>query len=371
MPIRTSVKSKRWNARRLTYANAARQERNLGATSDWDAIESIIHPSDPQELGPRKMEETSATVFHMEFAFDEKIDRTRHEDLVRLIAKVSQSSSGDIEGWVRDAYQDQTNEAGVFVRILDRFRRQFQTVRATRKGTEVESGCSFILWQHDKSEDQNWFRDPERILSRLENPETHSEDLSKAVLFAEITPFTDAQRPRLLTALHRYITENRFSQEENTITHVASAIRKYAMNMDEERFEGYAEWFELTDTQNLACDIELELAQAVVSRILYEPFDTATVIPRLGERLVGLASDYMTRRQILQKSYDAVVLNATMGAILLDAPGADRLIESVRKLKLPWFEELLLRRLKRQATDLPEDQTELKRRLTQWLPQGE
>lgn len=217
----------------------------------------------------------------------------------------------------------------------------------------------------------DWIRSPEQIIARLQRSEPHSEERITAVLFAETTRFPKDLRAPLLGALLQFIQEKRFATDEETITAVGSAIRKFAMNMRESDFERYAELFLPSSTAAMSCEVELELAKGVTWRTLYGPFDTTTAAPQLCSRLVGLARDYAKPRLLLQKNYAAIVLDATMAAVLLGAPNARELLNEISNLNVDWFDAMLFRRINQEASTLRPDQSELRRRLTDALPAAE
>jgi len=220
----------------------------------------------------------------------------------------------------------------------------------------------------DDTETLAWIHSPEQILDRLEGQGTQAGERITAVLFAEITAFSDELRPRFLDALLLFIEQNRFTRDDETITATGSAVRKYAMNMSESDFERYAGLFLPSETVTLSCEIELELAKAVTWRMLYKPFDTATHAPTLSERLVGLATKYLEPNLILQENHAAIVLNAALGSILLDAPGTELLLRAITDLRIKWFRQLLSRRMRQAATCLSAEQTELRNRITKFMP---
>lgn len=113
-------------------------------------------------------------------------------------------------------------------------------------------------------------RDDLRLLDQM-NREGTSHDQEMAVVFAETTAFDSSQRPRLLAELAAFITRNRFTRDRNAITAVGSALRKYAMNMDEAQFELYGGWLRPSDTEKLGTDVELELVKALCWRLSYVP----------------------------------------------------------------------------------------------------
>lgn len=190
-----------------------------------------------------------------------------------------------------------------------------------------------------------WLSSSEQILDRLENEETTEMDRITAVLFAEITPFDQSEKPRLLRALFEFSEQHRFTTDDEITTAVGSAIRKFAMNMPTSEFESYSRLFLPTATDALSCGIELELAKAVAWRLVKVKSANAGEYPNLEARLSELASDYLTARLILQENYSSIVIHAVIAVTLLNGARQEELIDRIAKLHIDWFSDLFARRL--------------------------
>ncbi len=189
----------------------------------------------------------------------------------------------------------------------------------------------------------DWIFSPQQLLCRFEADATSIEDRVTAVLFAETVGFDESEKPRLLRALFNFVKDNRFSQDDEMMTAVGAAIRKFAMNMSPSHFADYASLFGRTNTDTLSCELELELAKAVVWKLA--TCGGAPSDPALEAALTELAQDYSVPRLILQENYASIVMNAIVAIALLDCPSKDSLIDRVAKLGIEWFSELLARRL--------------------------
>jgi len=190
----------------------------------------------------------------------------------------------------------------------------------------------------------------ESILARLEEPATDPQERDAAVMFAGSTAFTGEQRPRLLSALGAYITQHRFTRDDDRITVVSSAGRKYAMNMDEAEFERYAEWLVPEETEYLTHRVELELVKGVCWRLSFEWIAQKGEFPALARTLCDIAVGYTTSRFLLQKNFAAIALNAIVSVFVLDAmAGREELTvevwSRVGRANRRWFTEMLQRRL--------------------------
>ena len=226
-------------------------------------------------------------------------------------------------------------------------------------GQPVESQSSLL----------DWVSSSDKILERLESNQTPRDEQLTAVLFAETTAFSDAERPRLLNVLQGFIEQNRFSSVDETITALCSAIRKYAMNMDESRFDSYATWLLPSQTAALSYDLELEFSKAVAWRLMYEPFAMTVEYPELLRGLYNLGTDYLKARLILQNNHASTVLHCIVGVAILDAAANNQgtlfrsLLEKVQKVQVDWFSELISDRLNEAIESLAGHNRELASRL--------
>lgn len=171
-----------------------------------------------------------------------------------------------------------------------------------------------------------------------------------AILFAEITPFDESQKPRLLRELYQFIDMHRFCTDDELATAVGSAIRKFAMNMPTSEFEHYARLFLPTTTDTLSPGIELELAKAACWRLAKTASLRTGDFPGVEARLAELASDYLTPRLILQKNYASIVSHAVIGLGLLAGERRDELVDRARELGIDWFRDALAARLLEMAS---------------------
>jgi hypothetical protein len=193
----------------------------------------------------------------------------------------------------------------------------------------------------------NWVHEPEGILQRLERKEAYPEDYEAAVLFAEVKPFHGEQRTRLLEALGKYINENRFVEDQDSLVTLCSAIRKYAMNMPESNFEGYATWLLPTETATLHHEAEMEFAKGICWRLEFEPHVWPADYPILTKTLFDLVDSYLTPRLILQKSYANTAMFGMVALHVLEAIATSRnvFVGSLRKKMMDsgvkWFTEMV------------------------------
>ncbi len=193
----------------------------------------------------------------------------------------------------------------------------------------------------------DWVHEPEGILQRLENRNAYPADYEAAVLFAEVKPFRGEQRTRLLKALAVYIDENRFVEDQDSLVTLCSAIRKYAMNMPEARFEEYANWLLPTETATLHHEAEMEFAKGICWRLEFVPHEWPADYPILTKTLFDLVDSYLTPRLILQKSYANTAMFGMVALHVLEAIStySKAFVGSLRKKMMDsgvkWFVEMV------------------------------
>jgi len=198
----------------------------------------------------------------------------------------------------------------------------------------------------------DWRSSPSELLTKLQDPATNRNELFEAILFAEIAKFDESQTKLLLTRLFAFVNEYRLSQNKAVKTAVGAAIRKLAMNLQDSQIEQYAGLFLPTDTDTLPCEIELELAKAILWRLATIPASLSQAFPKLEIHLAELASDYLKPRLLLQKNYASVALQAALGVLLLNGQNANHVLQSVKDLEIGWFTDLFQRRLGKLRTQL-------------------
>lgn len=205
--------------------------------------------------------------------------------------------------------------------------------------------------------ESDWITDSGEVLSHLERSEQSLEELTRCMLAVESIEFAKDQVPRLLSALANWISELRFSDDEETKLVVAAAIRKYTMNMSEDDFVTVARWFEPTDTETLSSDLELEFSKAVCWRLTYVECLGGAVHSEMRQSLHSLMHDYLTKRLILQENFAAIALNSSVAASLLAVLAGDNrdfqeTLAQVRSLGMNWFSDLFERRVEQSLNTL-------------------
>jgi hypothetical protein len=238
-------------------------------------------------------------------------------------------------------------------RISDRARRHsgsvasidYETKPTTRNFVREAKGPTLSTSKLSRQDDAEWMEIPEEILERIASDRFSKKERNDAILIAEITSFDSCLTHRLLDSLGDFIDKNRFSDNSEVITLVGSAIRKFAMNMEETYFDRYATFFAITDNKTLSCALELELSKALGWRLLTVPHELGSQFSGLSNRVSDLASDYLAPRLILQENYASIALHALLCSYLLNVERVEEFTARVMKLNFDWFRKLLARRL--------------------------
>lgn len=210
------------------------------------------------------------------------------------------------------------------------------------------------------------------MLPRINDPKLTPRDRETAVLFAETAVFDGALRAQLLAELGTYIARNRFTRNRDEIMAVAAAIRKYAMNMDESRFELYGGWLRPSDTETLSSRVELELVKALSWRLSYLPVRAARTFAALSAVLAEIGTAYLSPRLIVQKNFAAIALQAITAVAILQALSGERtaitaMLERVSSIGLDWFSELLDDRLQESCETIAQHDAQLAQQLRQLI----
>ena len=193
----------------------------------------------------------------------------------------------------------------------------------------------------------DWVKDPAVILSKLETPTTNEKDRLAAVLFAETKPFGEELRPQLLSALGRFIESNRLTEDADRMIYLCSAIRKYAMNMEQDQIDEYVEWLLPTDTTPVHHEVEMEFVKGLSYRLQFEKLSLPQEHPNSLVILNDIADCYLRKSLVLQKSYANtamfVIVCVTVLESLSGAPEnlTSELLKKVKSLGITWFQEMV------------------------------
>jgi hypothetical protein len=326
-----------WHGNRATYARALkRTPRSDDAQCLFSAQAEQL-----QELSQRWDSTNPPPVMSTDWTVEASI---AEEPLMLWMAVVPRARLSDlakVEGW----------------RSHDEF---FARLKAS-----VETGVDVDGW--------NWTESQDSILDRLNDRQLSIPDRQNAVLIAETTAFDPSHVRRLLDSLAAFISEFRFTTDEEMTTVLGSAIRKYAMNMEESDFDAYAAWFEKSNSQSPSHHVQSELAKGAAWRMMYEPVGSSSRRGRLLTALDSLCRKYLKPGRIEEKNHASIVLNGIVAVVILEAVGGPRwrtrhLMVRAITMDVPWFRDLLLQRIKAAAEIIGEHSPSLPARFEQWFP---
>ena len=304
---------------------------------------------------------------------DDQNIETRNTILERVGGGLISFDALTDEGWLRGI----AIECGEDVReqLIDTFEQSKLRWRKPKTASLIFPSHVRAIETHpdeDHLQDRAWVDSSEIVLARLEDTNANEDDYNETVLFAETVEFGPEEIPRLLNSLGQFISKNRCSIKEKTIVSLGAAIRKFAMNMPEDRFDGYASWLSPGETTYLDHRVELELVQGISWRLTFVPCSIGSVPHQMIETLQEIASQYASPRFIVQKNYAATAVEATVALVLLriltdSTNEAKQLMEGVCKLDRDWFNELVTDQLHETAGHVAGDNQPLSDAILQVL----
>jgi len=184
------------------------------------------------------------------------------------------------------------------------------------------------------------------LLEQLDKYHVPQADRRSAIVYAESKAYSGSDLERLLSFYESWIESHRFSEDDDTITVLCSAIRKFSMNMNADRYATYVNWFTLSDSERVHHDVELELTKGTYWHLRYLPTTPDQALRSLQQPLIDLASDYLKPRLMLDKNYASIAKFAVTACVLIDARfGTDeaslQLWSMKSKLSMSWFDRLV------------------------------
>lgn len=204
-----------------------------------------------------------------------------------------------------------------------------------------------------------------RILANLADPGLSRDVIRKSILEAEVVSFGASQVNILKPLLRRYIEEHRDSTDSTDLVAVASAVRKYVGIVSCDEISSVAFILEAGHKAPVPIEVELEVAKMVVRKLTAVRPPEPSSLPELVRQLMELARTYLTPRLLARQYYGAIAVNSVLALTLLDAPGLSELFEIVRRLPVPWFKQLVIRRadalMQEFAERCPADEADLRR----------
>lgn len=182
------------------------------------------------------------------------------------------------------------------------------------------------------------------VLANLRDATKSADLIRKSILEAETLSFDSGQISVLKSALREYVEQNRDSPEPATLVAVASAIRKFVAILGPEEISSVGILLESGHRSSVPVELELEVSKMVVRKLSAVLPPEADPFPELARQLMDLARTYLNPRLLPRPHYGAIALNSTLALTILRVPDLMDLFDNLRRLQVPWFEQMLIRR---------------------------
>ncbi len=191
------------------------------------------------------------------------------------------------------------------------------------------------------------------IVEALQRPGLEQEERRKLILEAEVLPFRGQQAAALVPWLRRFIETYRESNVPADLVAVGSAIRNYiATAVTDDAFQAAASLLKAQSRLPIPIELEVEVTKMVVRKLTPNPPAERDQYTELALRLEELVDAYAKPRFLAREKYGAVALNAVLGLVLTRSGRDAELVERMRTLDVPWFQQILARRAARLRADL-------------------
>jgi len=201
----------------------------------------------------------------------------------------------------------------------------------------------------------------EAVVTSLQHHDLGHKERRKLILEAEVLPFRGRQAAELTPLLRRFIEEYRESDDPADLVAVGSAIRNYVATAPVgDAIEAAASLLKEEGELEIPIELEVEVTKMVVRKLTANPPEQCDQYPELASRLEELVDVYARPRLLPREKYGAVALNAILGLVLSRSGRDAAVVERIRTLDVPWFQELLARRAARLRTDLVARDSEAK-----------
>ena len=201
----------------------------------------------------------------------------------------------------------------------------------------------------------------EAVVTSLQRHELGHEDRRSLILESEVLPFRGRQAAALTPLLKRFIEEYRESNVPADLVAVGSAIRNYVARATiGEAFEAAASLLKSQGGLPIPIELEVEVTKMVVRKLTANPPEQRDQFPEVALRLEETRRCLCEAAIPSREKYGAIALNAILGLVLSRSGRDGDVVERIRTLDVPWFQELLARRAARLRTDLVARDSEAK-----------
>jgi hypothetical protein len=201
----------------------------------------------------------------------------------------------------------------------------------------------------------------EAVVTSLQRHELEPEERRTLILESEVLPFRGLQAVALAPLLRRFIEKYRELDDPADLVAVGSAIRNYVATAPVgDAIEAAASLLKEEGELEIPIELEVEVTKMVVRKLTANPPEQRDQYSELALRLEELVDVYARPRLLPREKYGAVALNAILGLVLSRSGRDADVVERIRTLDVPWFQELLARRAARLRTDLVARDSEAK-----------
>jgi len=191
------------------------------------------------------------------------------------------------------------------------------------------------------------------IVEYLQRPDLEHEERRKLILEAEVLPFRGQHAAALAPLLRQFIETYHESNVPADLVAVGSAIRNYvATATADEAFEAAACLLKAQGRLPIPIELEVEVTKMVVRKLTANPPAERDRYPGLALRLEELVDAYARPRFLAREKHGAVALNAILGLLLTRSGRDSEVVERMRALGVPWFQQIVARRAALLRSDL-------------------
>jgi hypothetical protein len=183
------------------------------------------------------------------------------------------------------------------------------------------------------------------IFGALKRTDLGHDERRKLIIEAEVLPFQAGQAAALVPLLRRFIEEFRESNVPADLVAMGSAIRNcVATAPSDEALDAAASLLKVDGRRALRIELEVEVTKMVVRKLTANLPAEREQYPELALRLEELVDDYARPRFLAREKHGAVALNAVLGLVLTRSGRDPVAVDKMRKLGVPWFQQLVGRR---------------------------
>ncbi|MGO8746771.1 MAG: hypothetical protein ACLQNE_12345 [Thermoguttaceae bacterium] len=185
---------------------------------------------------------------------------------------------------------------------------------------------------------------PVALISKIASETASREEKRRAVIESEVVAFLPHQAVTLNRLLRRFIEQYRNSDDQQDVAAVGAAIRKYVATMNRDDLSALAILLDAEHNATVPIEVELEVAKTLVRRLIQSPPEEPDCEPSISDRLYEIVRTYLNPRLLSRDKVAAVALNAVLALCLLRSRHTSEMVSALKRLRVSWFSELVVRR---------------------------